>query len=135
MTLIDSFVKMLEDKGYGISGQNIFKWQLPSTLKVDTDVLWIIPSGGTPIQRNKTGELIKSYNFMIYYRNKSARKVAQVMDELETLLNCGAQCVNLEGFETIEISATTLPSDQDRNAEDTMVGMINCQINTYTNCK
>lgn len=135
MTLLDSFVNMLEEKGYGISGQNIFKWQLPSTLKIDTEALWVIPSGGTPIQRNRTGELIKSYTYLIYFRSKSARKVAQVMDELENLLNCGANCVSLEGFETLEISATQLPSDQDKDAEDTMVGMISCQINIYTKCK
>lgn len=134
MTIVDSFVKMLEDKGYGISGQNIFKWQLPSTLKIDTEALWIIPSGGSPIQRNKTGEMIKSYNLIIYYRSKSARKVARVMDELEKLLNCGASCVQLEGFDTIEISANQLPYDQDRDAEDTMVGMLTAQVNVYTKC-
>lgn len=134
MTLLESFVKMLETKGYGISGQNIFVWELPSTLKVGTDVLWIIPSGGSPIQRNKTGEIIKSYNYLVYFRSKSAKKVAKVMDELEALFNCGANCVQLEGFETIEISATTLPYDQDRDSEDTMVGMLNCQINTYNKC-
>lgn len=134
MTLSQSFVKFLEDKGYGIFGQNIYLYRVPNSKKTETEVLWLIPTGGFPSQVNKTGEMMKTYQFLINFRSNSARKVDEVLNDLEQTLNC-SNCVSLEGFELVEIRATQLPADQDLDSENRMVGMINCQITVYKSCE
>lgn len=133
MTLIQSFVKFLENKGYGISGQNIYMYRVPNSKKTETEILWLIPTGGYPSTRNKTGEMIKAYQILIYYRSNNARKVDTVLNDLEETLNC-AMCVNLEGFELVDVRATQLPADQDLDSENRLVGSINCQLEVYKSC-
>lgn len=134
MTLLQSFVKFIEEKGYGVSGQNIYLYRVPNSKKTETEVLWLIPTGGYPASTNKTGEMIKTYQILIYFRSNSARKVDEVLNDLEQTLNC-AKCVNLEGFELVGIKATQLPADQDLDSENRMTGSINCQIEVYKSCE
>lgn len=134
MTLSQSFVKFLENKGYGVFGQNIYLYRVPNSKKTETEILWLIPTGGYPSSVNKTGELIKAYQILIYFRSNSARKVDEVLNDLEQTLNC-AQCVNLDGFELVSIRATQLPVDQDLDTENRMVGAINCQLEVYKSCE
>ena len=61
MTLSQSFVKFLEDKGYGIFGQNIYLYRVPNSKKTETEILWLIPTGGFPSQVNKTGEMMSRH--------------------------------------------------------------------------
>lgn len=133
MTLSETFARFIEKQGYGTLGQNIYLFRVPNSLKTETDTLWIIPSGGTPVSRNRTGEVIKSYQLLIYFRSNSAKKVDEVLNDLEALLNCSA-CVELEGFEVVDIRATQLPIDQDLDSENRMLGSISCQIQVYKSC-
>lgn len=133
MTLAQSFVKFLQNKGYGIPGQNIYLFRVPNSKKTETEILWLIPMGGFPSSVNKTGEMIKAYQIQIYYRSNSARKVDEVLNDLETTLNCSS-CVNLEGFELVSIRATQLPADQDLDSENRMVGTISVQLEVYKRC-
>ena len=133
MTLAQSFIKFLQDKGYGIPGQNIYLFRVPNSKKTETEILWLIPMGGFPSSVNKTGEMIKAYQIQIYYRSNSARKVDEVLNDLETTLNCSS-CVNLEGFELVGIRATQLPADQDLDSENRMVGTISVQLEVYKRC-
>ena len=133
MTLAQSFIKFLQDKGYGIPGQNIYLFRVPNSKKTETEILWLIPMGGFPSSVNKTGEMIKAYQIQIYYRSNSARKVDEVLNDLETTLNCSS-CVNLEGFELVSIRATQLPADQDLDSENRMVGTISVQLEVYKRC-
>lgn len=134
MTLLQSFVKFLEAKGYGIPGQNIYMYRVPNSKKTETEVLWLIPTGGYPSSTNRTGEMIKSYQILIYFRSNNARKVDTVLNDLEQTLNC-SQCVDLEGFELVGIRATQLPADQDLDSENRIVGSINCQLEVYKSCE
>lgn len=133
MTLAQSFVKFLQNKGYGIPGQNIYLFRVPNSKKTETEILWLIPMGGFPSSVNQTGEMIKAYQIQIYYRSNSARKVDEVLNDLETTLNCSS-CVNLEGFELVSIRATQLPADQDLDSENRMVGTISVQLEVYKRC-
>lgn len=133
MTLTQSFVKFLQNKGYGIPGQNIYLFRVPNSKKTETEILWLIPMGGFPSSVNQTGEMIKAYQIQIYYRSNSARKMDEVLNDLETTLNCSS-CVNLEGFELVSIRATQLPADQDLDSENRMVGTISVQLEVYKRC-
>lgn len=134
MTLSETFARFIEKEGYGTLGQNIYLFRVPNSLKTETELLWIIPTGGTPVSRNQTGEMIKSYQMLIYFRSNLAEKVDKVLNDLETVLNC-ASCVQLEGYEVVDIRATQLPIDQDIDSENRMVGSISCQIQVYKSCK
>lgn len=133
MTISRAFVKFLEDKGCGIFGQNIFLYRVPNSLKTQTDLFWIIPSGGMKISTNKTGELVKAYNFLIYFRSNEAKTVDETMSALEEMLNCST-CVKLDGFELVSIDTTQFPADQDIDSENRMVGMIQVQLSVYKGC-
>ena len=134
MTLTESFARFIEKQGYGTLGQNIYLWRVPNSKKTETELLWLIPSGGTLVSRNRTGEQIKAYQVLIYFRSNQAEKVDKVLNDLEAMLNC-SQCVNLEGFELVDIRATQLPIDQDLDSENRMVGSINCQLQVYKSCR
>ena len=133
MTLAYAFMRMLESKGYGILGQNLYLYRVPNSLKTETETLWVIPTGGIPSRVNKTGEMIKTYQMQIYYRSKSARKVDEALNDLENTLNC-LKCIQLEGFELVGIRATQLPADRDTDSEDRMVGTVSCEIQVYKSC-
>lgn len=133
MTISRAFVKFLEDKGCGIFGQNIFLYRVPNSLKTQTELYWVIPSGGMKISTNKTGEAIKAYNFLIYFRSNEAKTVDETLSALEEMLNCSS-CVKLDGFELVSINATQFPADQDLDSENRMVGMIQVQLSVYKGC-
>ena len=133
MTISRAFVKFLEDKGCGIFGQNIFLYRVPNSLKTQTELYWVIPSGGMKISTNKTGEAIKAYNFLIYFRSNEAKTVDETLSALEEMLNCSS-CVELDGFELVSINTTQFPADQDLDSENRMVGMIQVQLSVYKGC-
>lgn len=133
MTISRAFVKFLEDKGCGIFGQNIFLYRVPNSLKTQTELYWVIPSGGMKISTNKTGEAIKAYSFLIYFRSNEAKTVDETLSALEEMLNCSS-CVELDGFELVSINATQFPADQDLDSENRMVGMIQVQLSVYKGC-
>lgn len=133
MTIGRAFVKFLEDKGYGVFGQNIYLFRVPNSFKADDEVLWVIPSGGNITGRNKTGEAIKAYQFLVYFRSVSAEKIDIALSDLEEVLNCSG-CVNLEGYELVQVSTTQFPADQDLDAENRMVGLLRVQLEIYKKC-
>lgn len=134
MTISQAFVKFIEEKGYGVFGQNIFLYRVPNSLKTQTELLWIIPSGGQPVATNKTGELIKEYQFLVYFRSNSAEKVDKVLSDIEEVLNCSS-CVNLQGFELVSMKVTQFPADQDLDSENRMVGSLQATVQVYKSCQ
>lgn len=133
MTISQAFVDLLIEKGYGVFGQNIFLYRVPNSLKTNTNLFWIIPSGGNKLATNKTGEAIKAYQFLIYYRSNSAKDVDTVLSKMEEELNCSS-CVKLNGFELVGINVTQFPADQDLDSENRMVGMLSVQLEVYKGC-
>lgn len=134
MTLAQAFVKFLENQGCGVFGQNIYLYRVPNSKKTETEIYWIIPSGGTPVSRNRTGETIKAYQMLVYFRSNSAKTVDETLNHLEEILNCSA-CVELPDFELVDIQATQFPTDQDLDSENRMVGMIQVQLQVYKGCR
>ena len=133
MTVGVSLVKFLERKGYGVSGQNIFLFEVPNSLKTETEVLWIVTSGGQTVNRNRTGELIKNYQFYVYFRSTKAKRVDEVLDAMEKLFNCSS-CVELEGYELVSLSANQYPTMQDPDSENRRFGFISIQMEVYEKC-
>lgn len=133
MTIARAFVDFLEKQGFGVFGQNIYLFRVPNSFKAESEILWIIPSGGSIVGRNRTGEQIKAYQFLVYYRSVSAEKVDIALSALEEQLNC-SQCVKLNGFELVQVNTTQFPVDQDLDAENRMVGLLRVQLEVYKSC-
>lgn len=133
MTISQSFIKFLEAQGYGVFGQDLYLYRVPNSLKTKTNLFWVVPNSGSVIQKNKTNEKIKSHQFLVYYRSNSAREVDEKLSQLEETLNC-MTCVQLEGYQTLDVSATQFSSDIDPDSENRMVGFIQVTIQTYKSC-
>lgn len=92
---------------------------------------WLTSAGGSPQNRNDTGELIKKYSVNVYFRDLDAENVYETLQELEQIVNA-ENCPQLEGFDTIYIEATTFPTDQDIDNTDRTVGLVQITIEVYS---
>lgn len=140
MTLTDAFVDYLEPVIGATFGQDLFVGEAPSSGNnvpngnpVPDALWWLVTSGGTPDIKLLSGEKVKNYLIEINYRNRDGQVVAQKMHDLEEELNCSG-CVQLTGFETFEIEATTFPVDQDLDSEDRRVGLLQATVRIYKSC-
>lgn len=133
MTIARDFVSLLESKGCGVFGQNIYLFRVPNSFKTENELYWVIPSGGDIVGKNRTGEMIKAYQFLIYYRSTQAERVDTVLSELENMLNCSG-CIDLPGYELVGLKTTQFPADEDLNSENFMVGLLRVQLEIYKRC-
>lgn len=133
MTVSQSFIKLLENKGYGVFGQNIFLYRVPNSLKTQTELFYVIPSGGSVTRTYSDGAKVKLYQFLIYFRSNKAERVDKVLAEMEDNLNCSG-CVELEDYELVSLNTSQLPADQDLDSENRMVGLLQVQLEVYRAC-
>jgi len=133
MTVAASFATYLQSLGIGTLGQDLWIGEAPSSNEVPDKLWWIVPSGGAPVRKNKTGELTKAYIFQVYSRNRNYRELEQAMFQLEEDLNCDG-CTQLDGFDTVDIEATTFPIDNDLDGEDRKVGLLQATLTIYKEC-
>lgn len=127
-TVSEAYIKFLEEKGIGTFGETIYLSQVPD-IALD-DVYWAISSGGSPVLKLKSGEVVKQYFISTYYRSTSAKNVERNLFKLEEILNC-ADCVQLEGFEVYETEAQQFSSDADIDNEERRVGFLQANIKIY----
>lgn len=127
-TVSESFIAWLESQNIATFKVDLFLSQVPDTAP---DICyWVITSGGSPIQKLRTGEKVKQYFVSVYYRSTKARDIEKNMFKLEELLN-KPNCLQLDGFETIEVEADQFPSDIDFDSEDRRVGLLQANIKIY----
>ena len=130
MTITESFIQWLESEGVATFGQDLYLRRVPDSKHTPDSVYWIIPSGGFRIGKNKTGEMIKQYNFIINFRAVKAKEVEEKLYALEELLNCQS-CIELEGFQVLEVEVDVFPDDGDIDDEDRETGLLQVNIKTY----
>lgn len=133
MTIAQSFIKFLETQGCGVFGQDLYLSRVPDSKNANKKLFWVIPSGGSVIQTNKTNEKIKSYQFLIYFRSTSAQEVDETLFKLEETFNC-LSCVKLEEYEVVSVDANQFASAPDLDSENRMVGFLQVQIQVYKSC-
>lgn len=140
MTLAGAFTIYLASVTGSTFGQDLFSGQAPSSnstlpngSQVPDALWWFTTSGGAPETKLVSGEKVNSYLIEVNYRNRDGQTVEQKLHDLEEALNC-AGCVELTGFETFEIEATTFPVDQDWDSEDRKVGLLQATIRIYKSC-
>lgn len=133
MTPLDSFIKWLETTQSLTFGQDLYAGEAPSTNEHEDPTTWVIMSGGGDNLVYFTGETQKIWGFDIYHRGISFKNAQEFAYKLVTDLTC-SDCVQLEGFETIEIVATSTPVDNDRDSEDRKVVLVQASVVLNENC-
>jgi len=127
MNLAAAFATYLDTNTSFTTGQDLFIGQAPSS--PDT-LCWVTASGGDTERKLKTGERMKSYLIEIRYRNRDYQTVYNTLQTIEELLNAD-DCIQLTGYDTISIEATTFPIDEDLDQEGRKVGLVAATISTY----
>lgn len=130
MNLIEAFANYLEVLGIATIGQDLFIGKAPNSLKVADSVWWVRENGGSPIQKNSTGEFTKEYTFDIFYRNTNYKSVSDAIFNLNTTLDADS-CAQLQGFDIIDIRTTTYPVDDDLDTERRKVGLLQVSLTIY----
>lgn len=133
MTIAESFVEYLQDNGVGTPGQNIFIGETPPSTKSPDSIWWVIESGGQKLIKAFTGESIKQYSLLVYRRGRNYGEVSNALFNLEELISCSG-CLELSGFETIEVEVVQFPIDRDLDSEDRKIGLLQVNVKTYKSC-
>lgn len=133
MTVAQSLAAYMQVLGVGTLGQDIFIGKAPSSNEVPDTIWWLIENGGAPVRRNKTGESMKSYQVLVYKRDRDYRQIQEDLFSLEEDLNCSG-CVELDGFDAVDIEVNSFPIDDDLDSEDRKIGLLQVTITTYKEC-
>jgi hypothetical protein len=133
MNIAESFATYLQTLGIATLGQDLFIGNAPSSNRVSDSMYWIIESGGSPLSKNSTGELLKSTTIEVYYRDRNYKNVYDKINTLEETISC-AGCIQLNGFDIIKLDVVSYPIDQDLDNEDRKIGMLQVNILTYKEC-
>lgn len=128
MNIIEAFATYLQSQGYGTLGSTIFIGRVPQN--APDACYWLVSAGGDNVTKNKTGERIKEYRVLIYYRSMNAKDVYNNLQTLESNLN-SAFCITLSGYDTIEIQANSYGTDQDIDNEERTKGLIQATLTIY----
>lgn len=123
MTPLDSFIKWLEDTQSLTFGQDLFAGEAPSTNNTQDPTVWVVMSGGGNNLTFMTGETHQIFGFDVYYRDVSFKRAQEFAYKLVSDVTCSG-CVQLEDFETIDITAGSTPVDNDRDSEDRKVVLV-----------
>lgn len=127
-TVSEAFIEYLQNEGVATFNTDLFIGRVPSNAP-DT-AYWVITSGGSPIQKLRTGEKVKQYFISVYYRSRSGRDIEKNLFSLEEKLN-SPDCVNLTGFEVIEVECQQFPTDTDIDNEERRIGFLQANIKIY----
>lgn len=133
MNIAESFAELLETLTGSTLGQDLFIGQAPSSNKVPSSIWWIVASGGNRDTDLVTGESVKSYSIEVYYRSRDYKTVYNAMQTLEEDINCDG-CVQLDGYDTLDVKASVLSIDSDLDSEDRKVGLLQVNLTIFKEC-
>lgn len=134
MNVSEAIALFMQDQlGLGTVRENIWIGLAPSEKKAQSDLWWIVASGGDKEVSAVTGSSIKNYVLNIYRRSKDYKIVYDALQSLEETFNC-LSCVQLTGFEVMQIEATNFPIDNDLDAEDRKVGLLQVNVKLFKEC-
>lgn len=133
MNIDEAFAEFLQTITSSTLGQDLYIGEAPSSNKAPDTIWWIVATGGNRITGAVSGENLKLYTVEIYYRSRNYKQVYDNIHSLEQTLNCD-DCVQLEGYQTIDIQASVLGIDADLDNADRKIGLVQADITVYDNC-
>lgn len=128
MNIARSFVEYMEDSALGTFNDDIYIGSAP--LDALDPIWWVVTTGGSVLSENQSGEKQKIYTLNVFFRDIDEENVYETMQNFEVLVNSEG-CTQLNGFDTIGMQATLFPADQDLDAEDRTVGLVQVTVRTY----
>lgn len=128
MNIVEAFVDYLENKNYGVMGDNLFIGGTP--LDAPDDCIWITSGGGLNDIRNITGERRKIYNLSLYVRGSDAKAVYDLMQEIELDIN-DEFCIEMQDYFNLEVSVLNYPTDNDIDNGERTVGLMAVELIVY----
>lgn len=131
-TVSESFIKWMQDNGYGTfdpngNSGNIFLNQIPDD--ANDNAYWIVTAGGDVTQRLVTAQSVQQFSTQVNYRNASGKEVEHNLFELSQRINVRGD-FNIDGFELFSIEAT-MPEDNDKDVENRKQGSFYVNIEIY----
>lgn len=122
-TPLDSFMKWLESFNNLSFGSTLFAGEAPSSDNDNLDITWVVMGGGNNQLKFITGEAYQIFNFSVYHRSLSFKKAQKFAYDLVEMVTCDG-CFTLEGYNIIELSASSMPVDNDRDSEGRKVVLV-----------
>lgn len=133
MNIAESFAGYMQSTlMLGTVGNDIRIGHAPSDEKAPGTLWWLKTSGGNKIIRLSTGESVKNYNISIYRRNSNVQALYNEMQSLEEQMNTATIIPLLTGYQVLRVEATNFPIDNDLDADDRKVGLLQITIQVYT---
>lgn len=126
-TVSESFIKWMEDNGYGTFGTNIFLNQMPESAPDSS--YWVVTAGGDVTAKLVTAQSIQQFNTQVFYRNAKGKDVERNMFALNQKINTRG-CFTIDGFDIYSIEAS-MPEDDDEDAEDRPQASLIVSIEIY----
>lgn len=130
MSVQSTFASYLASQVGATIGQDMFIGQAPSSNKVADSIWWVTASGGDILKDLMTNGKVKNYLVEVFYRNRDYDVVYDKLHDLEEDLN-SAGCVDLAGFDCVKVDASTFPIDNDLDAEDRKIGLLQARLTIY----
>lgn len=113
-TVSESFIKWMEDNGYGTFATDIFLNQIPDDA-ID-NAYWVVTAGGDVTSRNVSAESVQQFSTQVFYRNVSGEEVEHKLFALNQQVN--SRTINsIDVFNLYSIEAT-MQQDNDKDAEN-----------------
>lgn len=128
-TVSESFIKWMEDNGYGTFGTDIFLNQIPDDAQ--DNAYWVVTAGGSVTSKNVSAESIQQFSTQVFYRNTSGAEVEHKIYALNQQVNARGS-FEIDGFDLYAIEAT-MPNDNDRDAENRRQASLVVAIQIYVN--
>lgn len=133
MNLVQAVAELIETLTGSTLGQTIFIGQAPSSNKVQDSIWWVVGRGGAVLKTNPTSERTKERIIEIYYRNRDYKAIYDALQTLEEELNC-VNCLELEDYDILDVTAQPLFVDEDLDSEDRKVGLLQLNVTLYQVC-
>lgn len=133
MNIAQAFADYLEEIGFGILGVDLFISRVPSGTNAPGDAKWIVGRGGFQVYRTVTGEEGRQASLSLYMRSYDAQLVYDSLEALDARISCSG-CLELEGYNVIEVETSGPFADQDLDDEERTVGLLEITVTLYRNC-
>lgn len=124
MNIVHTFAQWMDLQGYGTLGTDLFIGVAP--LNAPDELIWLVMGGGSNFIKSSTGMKLKSYTVSVYKRG-TAQSVYDVVEQFETFIN-SRRCIDLPGYEVVEVECFSYPVDQDLDDEDRSVAVMEVMI-------
>lgn len=128
MNVIKDFTDYISSSGFGTFGDDLFIGGAP--LNAPSTCWWVVSSGGSSVQENKTGERKNDYVIDVFYRNTDTEEVYEQLQALSDVLN-SATCIELDNYILIGAECTTFPADRDLDSEERTIGVLQVTLTIY----